>query len=159
MRKLSIYGQLQKIDISGVVNQIVDLMLPRDVSNVNKIFMVSIRFTIENYKTGFGIDKMLHLIYYRPNNYTFVGKVDKDYLTEESVIKFLSNHDSCWGQDGTNHSITEFVKELEKELDSSKKRGNDDDLSIYNTIFSTSFFKGSVKIDNNNNYSVKFIKA
>lgn len=151
--KTNLYRELQRMDISYAINEIVDLTLPRDTQN--KILMVNIRFQIDDFGNDFSTNKFLTLIYYRPNSYTFVGRIKHDYLNSESEIEYLSYHDSCWRQwrqDGTSSTISKFAEEIEKEIESKSK-----DFSIF-TTFETHFVEGNLDIHKSTDNSVKFIK-
>ena len=148
--KTNLYRELQRISIEDVINEMVELALPRGTTD--KILMINIRFQVENFKTNFSLNKHLILIYYRPNNYTFVGKIENDYLLPESKIEYLSHHDSCW-RHGTSHTISEFSMNMEKEIISTESEKSD--FSIY-TTFDAEFISGSLQFTSD--HGVKFIK-
>ncbi len=145
----TLYRELQRINISYAINEMVELVLPRGTTD--KILMVDIRFSIDDYDVDFSTNKHLILIFYRPNNYTFVGRIKNDYLLPDSEIEYLSFHDSCWREDGTNSTISKFASDVEKEIESKGKK-----FSIY-TTFQPKVVNGSVSV-NSNDFSVKFIK-
>lgn len=81
--KTTLYRELQRMDISYAINEMVELALPRCTSD--KILMVDVRFGIDDYDTEFSTNKHLILIFYRPNNYTFVGRLKEDYLLPDHI--------------------------------------------------------------------------
>jgi len=145
----TLYRELQRMDISYAINEMVELALPRDT--IDKILMVDVRFNINDFDADFSTNKHLILIFYRPNNYTFVGRLKEDYLLPESEIEYLSNHDSGWRQDGTSSTISKFAQEVEEEIKSMGKN------FFMFTTFEAHFIDGNLRLGSND-FSVKFIK-
>ena len=106
-------NDLTKINLDTAINTAVEAILKRGTEG--KVLSVNVSFTINKFDTDFYAHKDIYLLYYRPNNFTTVCITD-EYLRgqKEKEVEFLSCHDSCWREDGTNSAIRKAARELEK---------------------------------------------
>lgn len=152
---MSTYKQLISMDIDKCVNEIVEAMLPRFTKN--KVFVVNLQFSAENYDTDHSVRENLTLIYYRPQNYTFVGtripieNEEKMFFFPDRIDSDLichSYHDSCWRSDGTEHVIRKTADNILKKL-----HNNGKNYSIHTGFGITAFklIEGSIEVNDSGN--------
>jgi len=115
---MNAYGLLTKVDFAQAINVIVESILPRFTKD--EVLVVSVRMEAENYDTEHRVARNFNIVYYRPNNYTFVGvPVDVSAMfpdkLELELIRY-SYHDSCWRSDGTEHIMRKIANEIFEEL-------------------------------------------
>lgn len=152
----SFYGNVQQINIDSAVNQMVELALPRFTKD--KVLKIVLNWSISNYDLGFQKYFSLSIVYYRPSNYTFVGKlIDPPFLSNESEIIKYSDHDSCWRDDGTSRIIHEFIeKSIEPKIPTKIKQHVDTNIYVSFGL-GQGFENGSIKTDDDN--TAKFISV
>ena len=153
---MSIIAESRQISIEHAINEMVEVALPK--FSENKIMTVNIMLSARNFHADKHVRKEINFVIYRPQSYTFVGRVKEFPLTEESEIEYLSYHDSCWRSDGIGHTIGCEANEMTDEAE--KIGGEGEDWSIYNNFG----FHGAKIIDgiiatNSNDRIAKFKKA
>lgn len=99
-----------KMDVANVVTTLVEGMLPRG-SDDKKLLYVILEIEVKKSKSsGYGIQKFVHLLFHRPNNYTKVmWNVTDNPLMRKGDFqewKVTSCHDSCWKSDGVESPLT-----------------------------------------------------
>lgn len=111
-----------KIKVATVVNQLVDTLLTRGTADKLLHIRVHVHYLYfpHAYPNGSDcsdeIEKtfFIHFIFYRPSSYTkvLVLKSNKPMIEESDVFKMVSDHDSCWRSDGTEHSLFKIHQEI-----------------------------------------------
>lgn len=141
---MNYYGELHKTDMARAINQLVELSLPRFTKD--KVLTISVEMDMDNFA---GTREVLDIrfVFYRPDNYTFVGVYKNDEnnfrIQENSDIEYLSYHDSCWRNDGTERKISQMADKL------FDKYKNEKGMSARTSfgVFGTEFASGMLKID------------
>lgn len=115
----SLYGELSQVKLSTAINTMVELSLPRGTKD--KVLVIPVRIEAENFETNDHKSENFNILYFRPNNYTFVGvSLSSEVIFPDRIlseVKRYSYHDSCWRGDGTDHIIGLFVDKLNNSCD------------------------------------------
>jgi len=148
----SYYGSLQETDIARAINEMVELAMPRFTKD--KVLTISIEMSLDNFK-GKHERHDIKFVFYRASNYTFVGAmVDDDSfsINEESVLEFLSYHDSCW-REATGSKIAQMAQEMSDKYDEVKE------MHVHTSfgVFGTGFVDGNIDLDSTNR-KASFVK-
>ena len=149
---------LRSISIKDAICFLVETALPRFTPN--QVMVIPIKFDVENYNTDKHFYKMLNFVFYRPANYTFVGTFEDSNiiptLTEETLIIQRSDHDSCWRDDGVEHSIGLMANQIEKKIEKS----NDWDVSVsFGLLNHAQMFEGKINTSGDIDVPKFFVKS
>jgi len=150
---MNVANQLKKIELASAINDIVETFLPRFTKD--KVLIVNIRFHIDNFKTNETVNRNLSILYYRPQNYMFVGTyLENKDLTIIGNLKTMffpnkvqqelakhSYHDSCW-RSGTETIINKVAQSIYDKL-----KDADDEYHVYTAFAINPFEIVSAKID------------
>ncbi|MBP9822037.1 MAG: hypothetical protein KBC81_01155 [Candidatus Pacebacteria bacterium] len=119
------------MDFEEVASTIVEAMLPRG-SGEKKVLVMA--FDVRVSRRGSSArshQKIAHLLFHRPQNYTKVGwnitdavNARFDHLDSWEV---MSNHDSCWRNDGISSPMLALVRQMMTEA---KVKRDEADISI-----------------------------
>ena len=146
------YTNLQQVEIGKAINEMVELAMPRFTKD--KVLTVSIEMSLDNFR-GKHERHDIKFVFYRRTAYTFVGAmVDDDSfsINKESVLEFLSYHDSCW-REATGNKIAQMAQEMSDRFD------DIEGMSVYTAfgVFGTGFVDGNIDLDSTNR-KASFVK-
>lgn len=109
---------------SDVIPHIVEAMLPRFTRDqvLHLTLCAEVAQRGEDYSSHDTEIRYVHLVFYRPNNYTKVGmhigtREDGSLLEDDHVWEVTSDHDSCWRTDGVSSRLFDLYIAMCKLVD------------------------------------------
>lgn len=151
---MSAYSDLDKISLEYAISAIANLAVPR--GSKDKILLVSVNFSVENFEKNYRDGKTVTFVIYRPMSYCFVGMIEGlHYILQEGCdVHYETYHSSCW-RDGINRMVRKVGKDL---WDKVEKKGVEKGLHVFNSFsfVDPKIIEGKIKMDDDN-YTAKFV--